>query len=315
MENSTNPSKPSQISKSAPRALLLACGDLGMSLAEYLLKAGWSVTGLRRNPPSAVLAPQLRGMQWLTADLLHWQAEQIIGTYDYIVYTPSPAGRVLSAYESLYGSALNRLLSALQAPERKTKGQLKLWLQISSTSIYGQNQGGWVDELSPVSPERPSAQWILRAEQQLQNVLGKRSCILRFSGIYGQQRHYLLRRVARQEPLRGQHFTNRIHQRDCVGLMAAILMSHAQGNHIEPVYVGTDKTPVSEWHIGAWLANRMGVPVPPRIEDKHLTGKRCQSRYTDNLPYRFQYPTYELGYGAQINRLMADSPDWLAPLC
>lgn len=317
MENKPNHSNPSQVpNSSSPSILLLACGDLGMALAGKLLQAGWSVTGLRRTPPSTsdIGAQSLPGMRWLGADLTNWQAEGLIEAYDYIVYTPSPSGRTLEAYEALYGNVLNRLLPLLKTSQANASEKLKLWLQISSTSVYGQNAGEWVDELSPTAPERPSAQWICRAEQQLQDTLQSRACILRFSGIYGQRRHYLLRRVVRGDVLRAQHFTNRIHQADCVGLMAATLLSHAQGGALAPVYVGTDKTPVSEWHIGAWLANRMKLPVPPRSEDKHLTGKRCQSRYTDNLPYAFKYPTYELGYGAQIEGLMTDSSDWLAPL-
>jgi nucleoside-diphosphate-sugar epimerase len=288
-----------------PRLLLLACGSLGSALGEQMTQLGWSVTGIRRNPPHNI---SLNGFRWLQDDLTSssWRRELL--AHEYVVYTPSPAGRAVDAYELLYRTALVSMLKTLASDN-----VLKLWLQVSSTSVYGQVEGEWVDELSVAQPHSPSAQLIRQAESRLQDKLDVRACVLRFSGIYGGDRQYLLRRVAQGKALRTQHFTNRIHQADCVGLMAAILNAHAVGDAVAPLYVGTDKTPVTEWHIGAWLANQLGVPTP-RQEKGPLSGKRCVSRFVDDLPYAFKYPSYESGYGAQIDELRTQSSDWLAPL-
>lgn len=315
MSNSSPLEKDNESSSSshAPRVLLLACGGLGTALGQRLKARGWSVTAIRRNPPAnspSNLSPATSdGLNWIRADLADGVDAEHLLAADYIVYTPSPSGRALAAYEQLYGTSLSPMLSTVCESPR-----LKLWLQISSTSVYGQEEGEWVDEYSVAESQSPSAQWIRHAERALLNTLAQRAAVLRFSGIYGGHRQYLLRRVAQGKALRAQHFTNRIHEEDCVGLMESILLTHAQGAPVAPIYVGTDRSPVSEWHIGAWLANQMGVPVPPRIDGKPITGKRCVSRCTDKLPYVFKYPTYELGYGAQIKELMMESSDWLAQL-
>jgi len=287
-----------------PSVLLLGCGQLGIGVAQLLLASGWVVYGVRRQPP----VNDTSGVQWLKHDFSSPEVIEQVGQVDYILYTPSPDKRNRDSYHYLYHTVLLPMLRAAQQSH-----QLKLWLQVSSTSVYGVDAGQWVDESTPVAPSSETAKAIALAEQDVSDYLLSRSCILRFSGIYGGGRNYFLRKIARSEPLRLHHYSNRIHQEDCVGLIAHLFFSHQAGRSLWPIYLGTDQEPINEWAIGAWMASKMQLKQPPIDSKLGLTGKRCRSEGLKQLGYRLKYPSYQSGYGEQIQQMCAQA-DWFSRL-
>ena len=124
---------------SSPSLLIAGCGDVGSRLALQMLTHGWTVHGMRRDTsrlPAGVLAvaADLHGDQCPPS----WPA----GELDYLVYCLAASEGSEAGYRAAYVDGLRHVLGWLaqhgQRPRRV--------LFVSSTSVYGQGGGEWVDE-------------------------------------------------------------------------------------------------------------------------------------------------------------------------
>lgn len=170
---------------------------------------------------------------------------------------------------------------------------------VSSTSVYGQSAGEWVDEDSAAEPANITSRLIRQAEQKLMDS-NPANIVVRFSGIYGPGREYLLR-LATQAPTIQQtppYFTNRIHQQDCVGVLSFLLEQRLAERALAQCYLASDDDPAPTWEVMTWLADRLHCP-PPTVKavaaDAGMN-KRCSNTRLKTLGYRFQYPSYKDGY-------------------
>jgi nucleoside-diphosphate-sugar epimerase len=98
---------------------------------------------------------------------------------------------------------------------------LKQVIYTSSTSVYGDHQGAWVDELTAAQLTSPQAHVLMETEQVLLQLASSKMsiCIFRLGGIYGPGRaieEHLRRMVGRKFPGTGKSYTNLIHLTDIV---------------------------------------------------------------------------------------------------
>ncbi len=123
--------------------------------------------------------------------------------------------------------------------------------------------------------------------------------VVRFSGIYGPGRDYLIRQVLSGKGGNDQ-YTNRIHIDDCVGVITFLLGE----KQILPLYLASDSTPVKSAEIRSWLAGQLGVDsktlIPSGVSGRGGS-KRCANARLLNLGYQFKFPDYTLGYAMQIS--------------
>lgn len=202
----------------------------------------------------------------------------------------TPDGRLESDYRKAYYDTLKALLHRWQsvpAPERI--------IFVSSTSVYGQNAGERVDEFSVAEPATPRAKVLKQAEQLLPSS-GQRYSVVRFSGIYGPGRDYLLRQVWAGKG-GDNHYTNRIHSEDCSAVLCHLL--DLLPERLARLYLASDKLPVPGLVIRQWLARQLGIEpgtLNTAASDGRGANKRCDSARLEQSGYRFQYPTYKEGY-------------------
>ena len=214
--------------------------------------------------------------------------------FDILYFIVSPDGRNEESYRDIYESGLNNLLNKFSLA-----GSNPHWIFVSSTSVYGQSQGEWVDEDSIAQPENATSQLIRQAEQKLMD-LDPDNIVVRFSGIYGPGREYLLR-MAMQVPAIQQnppYFTNRIHQQDCIGVLAFLLERRLAGVALEQCYLASDDDPAPMWEVMSWLAEHLKCQ-PPTVKsvDNHcVMNKRCNNQRLKALGYKFHYPSFKDGY-------------------
>jgi nucleoside-diphosphate-sugar epimerase len=156
----------------------------------------------------------------------------------------------------VYVDGLANVLDTLPACDR--------FIHVSSTSVYGQTDGGFVDESSPTDPLEESGKVVLDAERLLR-ARRPDAVVLRFAGIYGPGR--LLRREAL---LKGGavfagagKWLNLIHVDDGV---EAVLAAEARGRAGE-TYNVSDDTPVTRRDFYTHLAGLLGAPAP-KFEDR-----------------------------------------------
>ena len=235
------------------RILIAGCGRLGTRLGLALASAGHQVTGLRRHPTAlpAAIAP-------CRADLLADDnlAGRLPGGLDRVYAILTPDSYDDEGYRRTFVVGMERLCRALQA-SGNDRARLVF---VSSTGVYGQEDGAWVDESSPTTPARFSGRRLLEAEAMAATHPGG-AVIVRFAGIYGPGREALLRRVSRGAPCQADppRYTNRIHEDDCVGVLAHV----GALSDPAPVYIGVDDAPCPQCEIMDWLAAEMGLPAPP----------------------------------------------------
>lgn len=272
--------------------LVIGCGKIGYQVALRLSQQGHSVTGLKRSPPKSDNPFPILG-----ADISSSATLQLIPVdFDTVIFIVAPDSRQGQAYQALYETGLDNVLAHFASAQKSPR-----WLLVSSTSVYGQSLGEWVDETSPTEPGSETAQWLVAAERRLW-AAGNNNCVVRLSGIYGPGRDWLLRRAANGEAIQQQppSYTNRIHSEDCIRVLLFLAEKQITGQALAPCYLATDHEPAPLWEVMNWLSNHFGFSTPtalPTITDTPQN-KRCRNKQLLELGYRFLYPSYREGYGA-----------------
>lgn len=279
----------------APSVLIAGCGDIGGRLASQLLPEDWTVYGLRRN-----VAKLPEGVQGISADLFDPRvpAQWPEGQIDYLVYCATPTVRDEAGYRTAYVEGLRHVLAWTQRSGQRPKRLLF----VSSSSVYGQQEGEWVDETSPAQASGFSGQ-VMREAEQLALGSALPASIVRLTGIYGPGRSDLMNRVrqgysvAIDPPLYG----NRIHADDAAGLLAFLLKADARGVHLDDCYIGVDDAPAPLSEVVAWMRERLGVTQWSEEHSVRRAGsKRCSNARAKALGWLPRYASYKEGYEALL---------------
>ena len=274
-------------------ALIVGCGDVGSRLARQLLAQGWQVSGLRRS-----VGQLPAGVRPIAADLADRRQPDAWPERapDYLVYCVAASQHDEAGYQAAYVEGLRHVLGWLE----RSGQQPRRLLFVSSSSVYAQRDGEWIDETASTAPEGYSGKVMLEAER-LALESGIPASIVRLTGIYGPGREWLLSqvrqgyRVAEEPPLYG----NRIHAEDAASLLAHLLQADAQGVALEDCYIGVDDDPAPLADVVAWLRGYLGVTEWSDEQRVRRTGsKRCSNARARALGWVPQYPSYKEGYAA-----------------
>jgi nucleoside-diphosphate-sugar epimerase len=201
--------------------LIIGCGYLGRRAAMLWQSQGRHVAALTRSRSDELAA---LGIEPIVGDVLEPASLKLPAakTLLYAVGLDRTSGRTM---EEVYIQGLSNVLADISNIERI--------IYISSTSVYGQTDGEWVNESSATEPIEASGKVVLAAEKLLRS---KRSdaVILRFAGIYGPGRLLQKNAILIGEPLGGdpEKWLNLIHVDD--GAKAILLAEYASSSHSPP---------------------------------------------------------------------------------
>lgn len=288
------------------RALIVGCGFVGTALGRELAEGGWDVLGVRRDPSG--LPEQITPVRADVTDartLVGSLVGSLSGDLDVLVYAVSADDRSREAYRAAYVDGLRSVMSVLLEGGRLPN---RLFF-VSSTAVYGNHEGEWVDEASPTDPSGFRGRVMLEAEELALEGggTGVPGTVLRLGGIYGPGRNRLLNRIRRGEalcPPDGPFYTNRIHRDDAAGILAHL----CEPSRARPddVYLGVDRDPAPYCQVIRWLAERLGAPEPGTGDDGSLerrrrSNKRCSSDRIVESGYAFRYPSFRDGYAAVLD--------------
>lgn len=280
-------------SLSKEQVLIVGCGDIGQRLAQQLPQDTYEITGLRRNPPENLPFLRYQVCDVTNAAQLNEVLKQ---NFAVIVISMTPSERSDAGYERAYVQTCQNLVDALQAQSLKPR----LLIFVSSSAVYGQMDGSWVDETSPTEPEGFSGKRLLEAEVVIQNS-GFANTIVRFSGIYGPNRNRLIEQVRQGKASASPHITNRIHADDCAGSLAHLIELNRKGQDVQPIYLATDNLPVAMIDVVTWLAQQMGIADFLSDDATNERGnKRCSNQRLLDSGFVFRYPTFKEGYLAVL---------------
>lgn len=285
------------------RCLIAGCGYVGAALAALLRDAGHDVHGLKRQP---VGLPD--GVAPLVADLADANSlaaafATLPGSPDVVVYAAAADHGDDDAYRRAYVDGLRNVIAAL----RTTPPCL---LFTSSTAVYAQDDGSWVDEASPTEPHDFRGARMLEAEA-IVAACGAPAASLRLGGIYGPGRTRLIDNVRSGRAVirpGAPRYGNRIHRDDAAGALAHLVAQALAGRALAPIYLGVDDEPSDEAVALRWLAATLGVAEPPVRDDdgasarsgRSASNKRCSNALLRASGYAFRYPTFREGYAALI---------------
>ena len=231
------------------RPSFLFCFGFGYSaewLAAKLLPQGWKIAGTARDDAKRA-AMQARGIM----------------AYPF----PLPdAGMALAGVTHILSSVPPRdghdPVVAAQGDALRVLPDLAWAGYLSTTGVYGDTGGAWVDEDSPLNPSTPSGKARVTAEAEWQ-ALGLPLHICRLSGIYGPGRSaidQLRAGTAKRIVKKGQVF-NRIHVEDIAQVLAASMARPAPG----AIYNLADDEPASSSDVVLEASRLLGVEPPPEI--------------------------------------------------
>ncbi len=284
--------------KGLDKVLLVGFGDIAQRLQRQL-DDRYQCVGLRRHPLEFVNKDVRAGDISKTDTAQALMAEG----FDVVVVTLTPDEISAEGYEKAYVRTARSVMTAIQAAD-KPPG-LVLW--VSSSSVYAQQDGEWVDEGSVTCPSGFAGKALLNAEQILAQADAK-TVVVRCSGIYGPGRQRLIQQVREGKGCAKTPvlYTNRIHADDVAGVLAHLMEQYKQGQILESVYLATDCEPVPLWDVKQWLAQQMGLPK------EHLAGdypagrrgsKRCSNQRLRASGYTFKFPSFREGYGDILERI------------
>ena len=261
--------------RSVPSVLIAGFGDVGSRLAALRVARGHEVLGLRRRDVAAS-----QGVRAIRGDLATGEGlSRLPRQVEAIVFCAAPDQRDEPSYRRLYVDGLRRLLDVVEAPR---------CIFVSSTAVYGEDAGEWVDEATPAMPPKFNGQVLLAAEHLLAPLAG--GCVLRLSGLYGPGREALLRRARSGEPA-ARRWTNRIHVDD-----AALALSHLL-DLPEPglLYLGNDDRPALEAEVIAWLRAQEGLPAVSTLDGEE-SGRRISNGHLSASGWAPTFHDFRAGY-------------------
>jgi nucleoside-diphosphate-sugar epimerase len=213
-----------------------------------------------------------------------------------------PPGASVDPVLSRYGRTI------LRSPRRQTI------VYLSTIGVYGDRQGGWVDETVTPAPSTHRSRTRLQAEKSWAAIgtePNKKSHILRLAGIYGPSRNALvnLRRGTARRIVKKDQVFNRVHVEDVGRAIAAAITHPGRGR----VWNVADDAPAPPQDVITYAALLMGITPPPvqDLADADLTplarsfyaeNKRASNRLMkETLGVELAYPTYRVGLDALWN--------------
>jgi len=259
-------------------ASIFGCGWLGVPLASELNKRGWGVKGSTTTPSKRpFLDSFLKASFLVDIDNLPENIGEFLSSDVLIISLPPKLNRRDKPFEFLEKLALFR--------EEVRKSPLTKVLYISSTSVYGENQGK-VDEDTAPKPNSVRGEVLLLAEEEVLS-WSKKVTVLRFGGLVGKKRHPSFSLSGKKNLKNGKNPINLIHQEDCIEIILKIIEKDKWGmtfNGVAPFH------PSKEDYY-CEVCNYFSLPSPSYGESTCLSGKEVYGKLVEDiLEHKFIYP-------------------------
>ena len=283
--------------------IVFGLGYTGTAIAAAAARLGWQVTATSREPTRLSAPAGVVLVDFNNAAPTMMQATHIVQTA-----APDDHGDPVLAR---YGA------------EVKGAHRLRWAGYLSTTGVYGDRGGGWVDEDTPVAPTVARAQRRVAAEQAWVAALPNCAIdLFRVAGIYGPGRSAFddLRSGQARRVLKPGHLFGRIHRDDiAAAVLAAMQQERASGPRVLNL---ADDEPAASAEVTAEAARLLDLDPPPLVpfaeaiasmsqmgrsfwsENRRVRSEKTQQR----LGLRWRYPTYREGLRAILQQETSERP-------
>jgi nucleoside-diphosphate-sugar epimerase len=267
--------------------LIVGCGFVGLPLARDFAVSGWETYATVASEASMA---KLHGESF-RADALDIRDEASFRhlarrNFNVVIHCASSGRGGAADYESVFFLGARNLMANLQCDR---------FIFTSSTSVYSQTDGFWVDEKSPANPLRETGQFLRKAEDL---VLGTGGAVARLAGLYGPGRCVPLQKLLDGKAIiegNGERVMNMLHQLDAAGALRFLAETQATG-----LFNAVDNDPVPELEWFRYVCDRLNQPIPsfgPRDLNRKRgwTSKRVSNGKLRSLGWDPLYPTFREG--------------------
>lgn len=277
--------------------LSLGHGYSAQALAARLLPLGWRVIGTTRSPEKVglLIAAGIEAHLWPGTDLA-----PLLARATHLMTSIAPRG---DADDPVLAEVADQIGSAKH---------LEWIAYLSTTGVYGDRDGGWVDEASELRPETKRGIERIRAEAAWQNLARETSLplhIFRLAGIYGPGRGPFekVRDGTARRIIKPNQVFSRIHVADIAQVLHASINQPDAG----AIYNVCDDDPAPPQDVLAYAAELLGVPLPPEVawDEAEMTpmarsfyaeSKRVRNDRIKSLGVQLEFPDYRAGLRALL---------------
>ena len=277
-----------------PCLLIFGHGYTANAFVDYIRNIDWEIFGTTRNPQTAdlLIKKGVKPLMWSDGSKI----KSVINRSDYILHSIPPAEIGDPVYKRFSKAIISR------SPNLSWFGYL------STTSVYGNHDGKWVDENIPVNPSSNRGLLRVKAENNWSCIKNLPLHIFRLAGIYGPNRSPLdkIRSGKAQLISKPGQFFSRIHVEDIVRILKASIEMPNHGS----VYNVCDDMPAAPDEVLDYAAKLINYPDLPKVafEEAELS-PMAKSFYSDNkrvknerikseLKITLKYPNFETGLNA-----------------
>ncbi|MDB5659303.1 MAG: NAD-dependent epimerase/dehydratase [Cypionkella sp.] len=271
--------------------LSLGHGYSAAALAALLIPQGWRVIGTTRSPD------RIADLRAEGVEPLLWPCDikTALDVATHVLASAAPDG----SGDPFLHAARDQIIAG--RPE---------WVgYLSTTAVYGDHQGGWVDEDTPVNPQSARAVQRVLAERQWL-ATGLPVQVFRLAGIYGPGRGPFekVRDGSARRIIKANQVFSRIHVAD----IAATLLASINTPEAGAIYNVCDDNPAPPEDVLSYAAALLGLPEPPTVlfeqaemspmqvsfysESKRVSNNRIKR----DLGVKLHYPTYQDGLKALL---------------
>lgn len=270
-----------------PRALIAGLGYLGCAVADRLVATRWGVEGWTLSNQTARDLAR-KGYVARRVDISNSsEVAAQSGEFDLLIHCASTRGGDADSYRCVYVDGAQNLIN------RFRNAQI---LFVSSTSVYGQTAGEWINEESPAQPQHENGK-VLRQAEAL--VIENGGVVLRLGGIYGPGRSALLEKFLNGHAMLDPNcdrFVNQIHRDDAADAIVRVIEHGVSGQ----IYNVVDNEPILQSNCYRWLAKRLSRAEPPsgRLSSRRKRGqsnKRVSNAKLRGLGWTPRFPTFAAG--------------------
>ena len=279
------------------RKLIIGCGYLGEQVAQEWLGDGCETWALTRNEEHASRLAE-SGLTPLVGDVLDLGSLQKLPQMDTILYAVGFDRASKHSKRTVYVEGLRNVLAGI-------RDKCQRFVYVSSTSVYGQNNGEFVDEFSTASPSEENGGICRDAEAVVWDHFRRTdhdegmgdTIVLRLAGLYGPGRLLAREQQLRRGELHSDNpdaWLNLIHVEDAV---QAVLATEDRGQ-AGATYLICDDLPIRRREYYSALAAQLGL-APPKFEKlaadasehSHINKRCVNRRMREDLHVELRYPT------------------------
>jgi nucleoside-diphosphate-sugar epimerase len=274
-----------------PRVLIAGCGYVGTATADLLHAAQWEVEGWTHSPESARRLAEkpypVRAVEIADRSALQSSASR----FEAVIHCASSGGGGAESYRCVYLEGAKNLLAALQP---------RTFVYTSSTSVYAQTGGEWVDEESAAEPSHETGKILRETEEVVRQTGG---LIARLAGIYGPGRSALLRKFLSGEArieAGGERYLNQAHRDDIAAVLFLLVNLPNEHRTTAGIVNVADNEPMTQRACYEWLAARLHRPLPvlvdrPAGRKRGASNKRVSNRKLRALGWEPKFSTFPIG--------------------